>query len=98
MLQPWATSDYKYDVATGDDLDGRVRVAMFAFLDRVSAANPQGIPSDVLNTFEFDGQPMRLVVQPGIRKPASLTAALTIRTTFTPTGAEAPYDDSLSAD
>jgi putative restriction endonuclease len=91
-------SDYKYRVATGDDLDARVRLAMFAFLDRLSAAHPQGIPSDVINTFEFDGAPMRLIVQPGIRKPASLSAALTIRTTFTPPGADAPYEDTVGAD
>jgi putative restriction endonuclease len=85
-------------VATGDDLDARVRLSMFAFLDRVSAAHPQGIPSDVINTFEFDGAPMRLIVQPGIRKPASLSAALTIRTTFTPPGVDAPYEDTVGAD
>jgi putative restriction endonuclease len=91
-------SDYKYRVATADDLDTRVRLAMFAFLDRLSAAHPQGIPSDVINTFEFDGAPMRLIVQPGIRKPARLSAALTIRTTFTPPGADAPYEDTVGAD
>ena len=46
------------------DLDERLRLAMFAHLDR----------------FTFDGVPMRLTVQPGIWKPAMLSAALTIRT------------------
>jgi len=78
-----------------DDLDARVRLAMFAHLDRVSAAHPDGIPSSVINSFVFDGRPLRLIVQPGIRKPADLSAALTIRTTYTPPGAQAPYHDEI---
>lgn len=41
---------------------------------------------------------MRLIVQPGIRKPAELSAALTIRTAYTPPGGQAPYDDELGVD
>src|SRR5207248_2647298 len=59
----------------GDDLDVRLRAAMFAHLSRVTAAHPDGAPSDVINSFTFDGSPMRLLVQPGIRKPAQLDAA-----------------------
>jgi len=81
-----------------DDLDARLRLAMFAHLDRLSAAHPDGIPSNVINTFAFEGGPMRLVVQPGIWKPAHLSAALTIRTTFTAPGAEAPYEDEVAPD
>jgi putative restriction endonuclease len=66
------------------DLDERLRSAVFVHLDRLSSAHPDGIPSQVINTFQFDGKPVRLVVQPGIWKPAGLSAALTIRTTFTP--------------
>jgi putative restriction endonuclease len=82
----------------GDDLDARLRAAMFAHLDRVSATNPGGVPSAVINSFEFEGQPLPLIVQPGIRKPAALSAALTIRTTFTPSGAVAPYEDEVGLD
>jgi putative restriction endonuclease len=80
------------------DLDTRLRLAMFAHLDRVSAAHPDGIPSDAANSFSFDGLSIRLIVQPGIRKPAQLSAALTIRTTWTAPGAQAPYQDGVSAD
>ena len=90
--------DYKHRVTGGEDLDTRLRLAMFAHLDRVSAAHPDGIPSDVINSFVFDGEPIRLIVQPGIRKPARLTAALTIRTTYTPPGADAPYEDEVGPD
>lgn len=89
---------YKQRMAVGEDLDTRVRLAMFAHLDRIKAAHPDGISSDIYNTFTFDGAPMRLIVQPGIRKPAQLSAALTIRTTFTAHGADAPYDDEVGAD
>ncbi|MFD0583093.1 HNH endonuclease [Dactylosporangium darangshiense] len=81
-----------------DDVETRVRLAMFRHLDQVSAKHPDGAPSDVINSFTFDGAPMRLVVQPGIRKPAILSAALTIRTTYTPPGAEAPYEDQFGPD
>jgi putative restriction endonuclease len=71
---------------------------MFAHLDQLTTAHPDGMPSSLINSFEFDGQPMRLIVQQGIRKPAQLSAALTIRTTFTPVGADAPYEDSMGDD
>jgi putative restriction endonuclease len=81
-----------------DDLDARMRQAMFAHLDRLRAKHPDGIASQEINSFVFDGQPVRLIVQPGIRKPAILTAALTIRTAFTPDGGVAPYADDIGSD
>lgn len=85
-------------MAGGEDLDARLRAAMFAHLSRVSAAHPDGVPSNVINSFAFDGAPMRLIVQPGIRKPATLEAALTIRTTWTRDDAQAPYADKIGPD
>lgn len=85
-------------MAKSAEFDDRLRLAAFAHLDQVSAAHPAGIPSRVINTFTFDGEPMPLVVQPGIWKPRRLTAALTIRTTFTPPGREAPYEDTVGRD
>ena len=89
---------YKRRMADGGDLDSRLRAAMFAHLSQISTAHPDGIPSDVINSFVFDGAPMRLIVQPGIRKPAQLEAALTIRTTWTPPGTQAPYTDEVGSD
>lgn len=89
---------YKARVGSDEDLDTRLRAAMFAHLTRISTAHPDGAPSNVINSFEFAGAPMRLIVQPGIRKPAQLDAALTIRTTWTPPGAEAPYADEVGPD
>lgn len=81
-----------------DDLDTRLRAAMFAHLDRLKVAHPDGLPSNVINSLTFDGTPIRLTVQPGIWKPAQLSAALTIRTTFTTPGTAAPYDDEVAPD
>jgi len=60
-------------MVAGEDLDTRMRLAMFTHLDRVSAAHPDGVPSDVVNSFTFEGAPIRLIVQPCIRKPAQLS-------------------------
>jgi putative restriction endonuclease len=56
------------------------------------------LPSSLINTFSFDGKPLRLIVQTGIWKPAVLRAALTIRTTFTPANLPPPYADDIGPD
>jgi putative restriction endonuclease len=77
--------------------DAQVRAGMFAHLERLTALHPEGVTSSELNTFTVGGQPMKLVVQPGIWKPAALDAALTIRTTFTAPNQLPPYEDDISA-
>lgn len=81
-----------------DDVDARLRVAMFGHLDRIGAEHGDGLPSSVINSFVFDGEPVRLIVQQGIRKPARLSAALTIRTTYASDPLRAPYDDGVGPD
>lgn len=81
-----------------EGFDERLRLAVFTHLDRLSVNHPDGVPTRLINTFTFEGAPMRLVVQPGIWKPKQLSAALTIRTTFTPAGEEPPYEDTVGAD
>jgi putative restriction endonuclease len=81
-----------------DDLDTRMRAAMFAHLDRLRDTTPGALGSDVFNTFTFEGRDVKLIVQPGIRKPAELDAALTIRTTYTPDDGVAPYEDGYGPD
>ena len=76
--------------------DSTVRAAMFAFLEGLTAQHPEGIPSAELNTFRVAGQPLKLVVQPGIWKPAALSGALTIRTTYTAPNQMPPYEDDIS--
>ena len=89
---------YKGFMAGLEDYDTRLRAAMFAHLSRINAAHPDGARSTVINSFVFDGAPMKLIVQPGIRKPLNLQAALTIRTTWTRPGADAPYEDRVGSD
>ena len=76
--------------------DDEVRAAMFAFLERLSAQHPEGLPSAELNMFRVGGQPLKLVVQPGIWKPAGLAGALTIRTTYTAPNQLPPYADDVT--
>jgi len=72
---------------------------MFNHLDRLLASSPDGsVPSAAINTFSFEGQSVRLIVQTGIWKPAILEAALTIRTTFTPPNQLPPYADDVGDD
>ncbi len=79
--------------------DSRLRAAVFDHLDRLVASSLDGsLRSDAINTFSFDDQPLRLIVPTGIRKPAKLNAALTIRTTFTPPDQLPPYADTERAD
>jgi putative restriction endonuclease len=72
-------------------LDEQVRSAMFAHLERLTVLHPEGLTSAQINEFRVGGQPLKLVVQPGIWKPAALDAALTIRTTFTAPNQMPPY-------
>jgi putative restriction endonuclease len=81
------------------DLESSLRSAAFAHLDRLRALNPDGgLRSSDINTFVFEGRPMRLIVQTGIWKPAGLDAALSIRTTYTPPHELPPYEDDIGRD
>jgi putative restriction endonuclease len=77
--------------------DEQVRTAMFAHLERLTALRPEGVTSTEINDFRVAGQPLKLVVQPGIWKPAALEAALTIRTTYTAPNQPPPYEDAIAA-
>lgn len=77
----------------------QIRAAALAHLDNLAAVHPDGaLPSAEINTFVADGQPMRLIVQTGIWKPAGFEAALSIRTTYTPPKDPPPYADDLGTD
>src|SRR5579875_643048 len=72
---------------------------MVSYLDEIVEANPvRPVSSAELNAFCFEGSRIRLVVQSGIWKPAGLTAALTIRTAYTPPDRLPPYADALGED
>jgi putative restriction endonuclease len=52
-----------------------------------------------LADFEFDGSRLPLMdLQRGIRKPAGMVAALSMRTVYRPAGANRPYEDGVGID
>jgi len=72
---------------------------MVSYLDEIVGVKPvRAVSSAELNAFCFEGSRIRLVVQSGIWKPAGLTAALTIRTAYTPPDRLPPYADALGED
>jgi len=59
----------------------------------------EALHSDEISEFTFRGESFRLMdAQRGIRKPAVLASALSIRTTFRPAGAPRPYEDAVGVD
>jgi putative restriction endonuclease len=81
------------------DRDERLRAAMLAYLDRVSDERIRDVTSDQLNAFEFEGERLALLQHMrGIRVVAGLPAALTIRTTYSASAADRPYEDIEGAD
>lgn len=77
--------------------DAQVRSAMFAYLGQLTAQHPEGLTSSLINSFTVGERPMKLVVQPGIWKPAGMDGALTVRTTYTAPNQLPPYEDSIAA-
>lgn len=59
----------------------------------------RSLTSQELLDFQFRGEQFRLMdAQAGIRKPRGWSAALSIRTVYTPEGASRPYDDTVGSD
>lgn len=82
-----------------DERDARLRREAMAWLTVRTEDGREPISSGDLLDFTFDGEPFRLMdVQRGIRKPAVLDAALSIRTVYTPEGKDRPYDDEPGPD
>lgn len=77
-------------------LEQQVRQAAMAWLDNRPT---EAVDFAFASNFEFHGERLPLMdVRRGIRKPASLTAALAIRTTYTPPGRKPPYEDAIGTD
>jgi putative restriction endonuclease len=79
--------------------DEQLRAAAFDHLTRLLDGSPDSpLASADINRFEFHGRAVPLVVQTGIWKPATLEAALSIRTTYTPPSQLPPYADDIGDD
>lgn len=70
-----------------------------AWLDQQARAGDRLPGYHDLASFTFGGRRVPLLdIQRGIRKPAMLGAALSIRTSFTPPGQAPPYQDAQGPD
>lgn len=77
------------------EFDARLRREAMAWLTVRTNDGLDAISTKDLLDFRIDGRRFRLMdAQRGIRKPAELDAALSIRTVFRPEGAARPYEDS----
>ena len=76
-----------------------VRLAAQAWLDGERARGREGWTHAELADFHFGGSRVPLMDrQRGIRKPADMVAALSMRTVFRPPGAARPYEDGTGVD
>ena len=81
-----------------EDFDERLRSAAFAWLTDKTNRGTGNLRYSEIQSFSFEGHqvPLKDRVK-GIWKPASLTAALSITTTYRPPGVARPYDDLIHA-
>lgn len=83
----------------GAEQDLALRRAAMAWLTVRTNDGLESIHSEELREFVFEGQRVPLMdAQRGIRKPAVLDAALSIRTVYRSEGATRPYEDSQGPD
>ncbi|GAA1795092.1 HNH endonuclease [Nocardioides hankookensis] len=81
---------------TSSQAEAAVREAAMRWLD---GRPKQEVDYAWVRQFEYHGVNIPLMdLQRGIRKPASMTAALAIRTTFTPPNQLPPYNDTIGDD
>lgn len=77
-----------------DGLDGRIRAAAFAYLDRATTRSGGLVRRDELAAVPFEGGSVRLIpTQQGIWRPRFLEAALSMVTIYVRPGEVPPYED-----
>lgn len=88
-----------YRMTRVGDRELDLRLAAIAWLRARTNDGLDSITSADLRDFEFEGERIALLdAQRGIRKPASLSAALSIRTVYRAEGATRPYEDGSGLD
>lgn len=86
-------------LVTAAEPDTELRQAAMAWLDDHARRGETLLTQRQLAAFHFGQQRIPLMDrQRGIRKPATMDAALSFRTTFTPPGQVPPYDDAQGSD
>jgi hypothetical protein len=82
-----------------DDLDTRVRLKAFSFIEELSFAHRDALPRELLATgFDFEQTRVRLIGPQGIFKPAILQVPISITTVPIIEGKARPYDDEIGND
>jgi putative restriction endonuclease len=74
------------------------RTAAMTWLDLRTARGALPVRAREIADFSFAGEGVQLIGTPGIIRPRQLAAALSVRTTWTPQGAQAPYQDREGPD
>lgn len=78
------------------DLDQRVRLAAFSFLDQLRQTHGETLPyAQLIQGFQFDGRRVPLLAPQGIFKPAILTLPLSITTAPPSPRKPRPYNDEF---
>lgn len=78
--------------------DERLRAELFGWLVQRTTFARVLAARELKQDFRFDGEPLPLQLQNGIRKPAGLDAALAFTTVYTPAGGRPPYEDAVGSD
>ncbi len=78
--------------------DDRFRAAAIAYVQDLESRNGGLVDHLDLKAFEFEGQPVSLMGQRGIRKVAGLDAAISITTTYVSDPTKRPYEDDPGPD
>ncbi|MDP9888294.1 HNH endonuclease [Pseudarthrobacter enclensis] len=87
---------FDYRCPSDDDFDTRLRAEAFSWLTNKMRRGPEYLAYSEIQKFIFDGRPVPLKDRvKGIWKPAILSSALSITTTYRPPGVERPYDDLI---
>lgn len=82
-----------------DSWEDRLRREAMAWLTVRTHDGARSVARSELADFQFDGRPFRLIpTQTGIWKPATMTSALSIVTTYRRPGQARPYDDAVGTD
>ncbi len=85
--------------AVDPDFDGELRQAAVEWLKVRTNDGAEFMMTSEIQEFTFRGESFRLMdAQRGIRKPAQLSAALSIRTVYTPEQRDRPYEDQVGPD
>lgn len=88
-----------FGAAFNDDFDSRLRHEAMAWLTVRTNDGLDSVSRQDLLDFTFEGEMFRLMDPTrGIRKPRQLSSALSISTTYRPSGAKRPYEDEMGSD